>query len=206
MGQEPGPTRSFSSAELIGFVLPEDRERVAAAIEEFRRTGRDSAPEFRTHRPDGKVQWLISRGHVEYDEEDRAVRMAGVFVDITERKRTEESQLRSRKMEALGTLAGGIAHDFNNILLAISGNTRLAMTDLPANHPAHTSLREVDKASARAVDLVRRILLFSRQQEARREVMQLQPSHRGSIEPAAPYAACNDRRQHRVRRNSGGPR
>ena len=44
-------------------------------------------------------------------------------------------------MQSLGTLAGGIAHDFNNILLAISGNTRLAAEDLPTDHPAQVSLR-----------------------------------------------------------------
>src|SRR5690348_16289623 len=37
-----------------------------------------------------------------------------------------DAQLRSQKLEALGTLAGGIAHDFNNALQAITGNNVLA--------------------------------------------------------------------------------
>jgi CheY-like chemotaxis protein len=79
-------------------------------------------------------------------------------------------------VEALGTLAGGIAHDFNNILLAISGNAKLAMEDTDLIHPAQRSLREIARASARATSLVQRILAFSRQTEPRRELIQLRPA------------------------------
>ncbi|MET0286786.1 MAG: ATP-binding protein [Polyangiales bacterium] len=85
-----------------------------------------------------------------------------------------EAQLRSQKLEALGTLAGGIAHDFNNALQAITGNNVLARRHLPADHPAQSFLAEVETASARASDLVRRILTFSRPEEQRREVLELQ--------------------------------
>ncbi|HKO87088.1 MAG TPA: PAS domain S-box protein, partial [Burkholderiales bacterium] len=96
-------------------------------------------------------------------------------VDITARKRAEEAHRSSQKMEALGTLAGGIAHDFNNILYAISGNVRLALEDLGLHHPAHPSLREIDKAGKRASELVRQILSFARQQESARKPTPLQP-------------------------------
>jgi CheY-like chemotaxis protein/two-component sensor histidine kinase len=79
-------------------------------------------------------------------------------------------------MEALGTLAGGIAHDFNNILAAIEGNAKLAIADLPVDHAAQESLSEIEKSSARAVDIVRRILTFSRHQEPNRDVIDLQPA------------------------------
>jgi signal transduction histidine kinase/ActR/RegA family two-component response regulator len=85
-----------------------------------------------------------------------------------------EVQLRSQKLEALGTLAGGIAHDFNNALQAIAGNNMLARRCLPSDHPAQAFLVEVETASARASDLVRRILTFSRPEEQRREVLELQ--------------------------------
>jgi signal transduction histidine kinase/ActR/RegA family two-component response regulator len=84
-----------------------------------------------------------------------------------------EAQLRSQKLEALGTLAGGIAHDFNNALQAIMGNSVLARRCLPPDHPAQAFLAEVDTASTRASDLVRRILTFSRPEEQRREVIEL---------------------------------
>jgi len=97
------------------------------------------------------------------------------MLDLTERKKIEAQLLQSHKMEAIGQLAGGIAHDFNNLLAAIGGNTRLALEDLPADHPVRKYLAEIDKASTRAVELVRRILTFSRQQPPERKLLKLQP-------------------------------
>jgi signal transduction histidine kinase len=88
-------------------------------------------------------------------------------------KRELELQLRhAQKMEALGTLAGGIAHDFNNILTAIVGNASMALHEAPDGR-FREHLSEIEKASARATDLVRRILLFSRRSESERRVTNL---------------------------------
>jgi len=95
--------------------------------------------------------------------------------EMEHRKVMQQSQLRSQKLEALGTLSGGIAHDFNNMLLVIAGNAKLAATMLGETHPAQTALSEIGQASARATDLVRRILAFSRPQTTRHKHVQLQP-------------------------------
>lgn len=94
-------------------------------------------------------------------------------VDVTAKLRAEEERelfeanlRQAQKMQSLGTLAGGIAHDFNNILLAISGNAKLAAEDLPPEHPAQVSLAEIGKATARASGIVNQILTFSRREEA----------------------------------------
>jgi signal transduction histidine kinase len=95
--------------------------------------------------------------------------------DITERKQMEQALQRADKMQALGTLAGGIAHDFNNILLTVSGNAKLALEELPENLPAHLSVLEIAKAGSRGVALTRKILSFSRQEESKRQLMELEP-------------------------------
>jgi signal transduction histidine kinase/ActR/RegA family two-component response regulator len=129
---------------------------------------------WRRRHKDGRWLWL--EGTATNLLHDPAVRgIVTNYRDVTVRKRAEEAQIRSQKMEALGTLAGGIAHDFNNILLAITGNVKLAREDLPADHEIQQSLAEIAKASHRATELVRRILEFSRQQESQREVIELQP-------------------------------
>jgi two-component system, cell cycle sensor histidine kinase and response regulator CckA len=94
--------------------------------------------------------------------------------DVTERKKLEAQFLTTQRLESIGTLAGGIAHDFNNILTAITGNAKLARADLPVQHELQTPLREIERAGARASDLVRQILTFSRRQDARRDVVPLQ--------------------------------
>jgi len=90
------------------------------------------------------------------------------------RRRSLELQLRqSQKMDALGQMAGGVAHDFNNILTAIGGNAELIADDIPAGHPARASLDDIRSAHARAVDLVRRILTFSRKSDSHKRPVQL---------------------------------
>ena len=161
---------------ILSFIHADDRQRLQHGLVNFLGSSSlEHAQEYRIALPDGNVRWLSSRGRLERDADGRPLRMVGVCLDITDNKREEEFLLRSQKLEALGTLAGGIAHDFNNILLAISGNTELATEDLPPGHPAMESLVEIHKASARAADLVDRILSFSKPQDHKREVLNLQP-------------------------------
>ncbi|HNT88097.1 MAG TPA: ATP-binding protein, partial [Candidatus Hydrogenedentes bacterium] len=95
--------------------------------------------------------------------------------EIADRRRAErdkeklEAQLRqAEKMKAIGTLAGGIAHDFNNILSSILGFTEMTLVKADADFPYRRYLEEVFKAGNRAKELVRQILVFSRQSEEER--------------------------------------
>jgi PAS domain S-box-containing protein len=86
------------------------------------------------------------------------------FKELEAEGRRIQGQLQqAQKMEAIGTLAGGIAHDFNNILSAVMGYTEIAMLELGEEAPVYRRLDEVLKAAARARDLIRQILTFSRQ-------------------------------------------
>ena len=93
----------------------------------------------------------------------------GFARDITERREKDEALRRSeaqlqqaQKMEAIGRLAGGIAHDFNNLLCAIGGNIDLASMELDPQHPASELVTEARQALARAAELTRQLLVFSR--------------------------------------------
>ncbi|HEY6641954.1 ATP-binding protein [Povalibacter sp.] len=102
--------------------------------------------------------------------------------DITARQQAERERIgleaalrQAQRLEAIGTLTGGIAHDFNNILSSIVGNIRLVMEDLPVGHPARQSAHEIRNATSRARDLVKRLMTFSRQQEAPQSPLDLAP-------------------------------
>lgn len=88
-----------------------------------------------------------------------------IATDITDYKRLEKKLRQAQKMESIGKLAGGIAHDFNNILYPIMGFTQMSMDELPKNHPVQENLLDVLDGAKRARDLVKQILLFSRQQD-----------------------------------------
>jgi two-component system, cell cycle sensor histidine kinase and response regulator CckA len=84
--------------------------------------------------------------------------------------RLEEKMLEAQKMESLGMMAGGIAHDFNNLLATVLGNMELALEapDLPED--VATCLEESKKATLKAAELSREMLLYAGQHP-----MQLRP-------------------------------
>ncbi len=86
--------------------------------------------------------------------------------DITDTRRLEAQFLQAQKMEAVGRLAGGMAHDFNNILGVIIGYSDLSLDLVGHQSPANQHLRQIKKASQRAVLLIRQLLAFSRLQVA----------------------------------------
>ncbi len=180
--RSPSHDRIFGYAEQVPewsfeifmkHVHPEDRESVRASFKQCLEQQSKWDFECRIIRADGETRWIWACGSHYKDQSGKSTHMMGTVADVTDRKRSEEMRIRSQKLEGLGTLAGGISHDFNNILLAISGNARLASTDLPADHPLQESLAEISKAAARAADLVQRILAFSRPQELKQHAAQL---------------------------------
>jgi signal transduction histidine kinase/ActR/RegA family two-component response regulator len=78
-------------------------------------------------------------------------------------------------LRALGRLTGGLAHDLNNILTAIMGHTHLALLDLEEERPIKSSLIEIQEASSRAADVVRRILTFRRPRPPQKSAAHLEP-------------------------------
>ena len=112
---EPG-TDNPSYADWEARIHPEDRE---AANQQVRDVLEGREAEFRAEhrivRRDGSVRWLAGFGKVERDADGVALRMSGINIDITERKRDEEHiQLLMREVnhrsKNLLSLVQGIAH------------------------------------------------------------------------------------------------
>ncbi len=70
-------------------VHPDDRALVSAAIERAIAERSHYRCEYRIVLPDGSHRWLISRGEAVYKIGGECVRLTGVTVDITDRKRAE---------------------------------------------------------------------------------------------------------------------
>jgi PAS domain S-box-containing protein len=92
----------------------------------------------------------------------------------SERERALQRQLdRSRRLESVGQLAGGIAHDFNNILAVILNYAEFAAEGLEQDSPVRADIEEIQKAAERAAALTRQLLIFSRREVAKPEVLYL---------------------------------
>lgn len=109
-----------------------------------------------------------------------AVATVGLRNREQHRRRAEEALehsrgqlLRSQKLDALGRLAGGLAHDINNYLAAIRGHCELVRMK---RHEGDRLVRKMDsviRTVDRASTLIDRLLVFSRRQPMKLEVVRL---------------------------------
>jgi PAS domain S-box-containing protein len=83
-----GQDESLRLNDLLVYIHPDDRTRVAYDVENSESAGIPFEGEFRIIPPDGKERWIVARGKT--ISEHRGVRRMGVILDITERKRAEE--------------------------------------------------------------------------------------------------------------------
>jgi two-component system cell cycle sensor histidine kinase/response regulator CckA len=105
--------------EWLQLIHPEDRERVLAEREQTRQGGDPCDNEFRVVWPDGTLHWLLAKGKLLRDSEGSPIRMVGVTMDITARKRSEatlrENEERFRNMA-----------DSTPVMICASGPDKLA--------------------------------------------------------------------------------
>jgi two-component system, cell cycle sensor histidine kinase and response regulator CckA len=101
-----------------------------------------------------------------------------IATDITERRRSAEERAelehrlaQAQRLESIGQLAGGVAHDFNNLLSVILTCVGFAMRELPADHPVRDDVEEIGRAADRAAALTRQLLMFSRREVVKPEVL-----------------------------------
>jgi PAS domain S-box-containing protein len=79
----------------IRSIHPDDLPNVTAALDRAVETGADYEADYRIVQADGSLRWVSARGRSQLDSAGKPVRMPGVLVDITERKRLEHD-LRAR--------------------------------------------------------------------------------------------------------------
>lgn len=108
------PTDTFTYETLLQSIHPEDRNEHERAVDAAVATGTALDVEYRVIWPDGSMHWLQVRGHADYDDRGRPSRMAGISLDVTERKRTEESlREETRTLELLNLTGAALAGDLD---------------------------------------------------------------------------------------------
>lgn len=168
---------SLRGEAWMAYLHPQDTEIFSRFVDDLvRGVDEEIFCKFRGRVIAGNYRWFALSGRVTTrDGVGMPQRAIGTARDLTSQHRAEEEQTRRdaralqfQKMEAIGELAGGIAHDFNNTLTTIMGYTELALleVDHAHQHKLTTYLREVYQGGRRARDLISKMLLFSRREEA----------------------------------------
>ncbi len=91
VGCVDGPT---SVAEALALVVPDDVAGLTAPLPGLAADGGEYDVEFRVVHPEHGLRWLAALGHVTRDAEGRAVRLTGITLDVTERRRAAEERER----------------------------------------------------------------------------------------------------------------
>jgi PAS domain S-box-containing protein len=155
---------------FLAHVVEEDQSAVDAAFSSVIETGRLDL-ECRICRADGQVRWIAMRGQVKRDDAGKPLRVAGILMDRTDQRLTEEALRQAQKMEAIGQLTGGVAHDFNNLLTVIVGGLDM-MLRRPEQVDRVVRLAEAAMGAARRGEqLTQQLLAFSRRQMLRPQTL-----------------------------------
>jgi signal transduction histidine kinase len=163
--------------DAIQFYAPEARDSIREAMESCIKEGTRFDITLPLITAKGKRIHVRAMGEVE-KRDGKAVRLYGVFQDVTEQAETQEQLLRlkdgmskAQRVEALGIMTSGIAHDFNNINASIQGNAEILASRLNDDH-SKDLMADIIDGCGHARNLVHRILAFTRneQKEVREKV------------------------------------
>ncbi len=154
-------------------IHPDDRQ---TCLERFRKAITEREPlhhEYRMRRFDDEYRWLLDVAVPRFDEHGAFRGLIGCSTDVTDRRRLEQRLVQAERAQAIGQLAGGIAHDFNNLITGISGHVTLLQEEAGLGALAREDLDQIQRSAARAANLTRQLLAFSRRQVLAPRVLDL---------------------------------
>jgi two-component sensor histidine kinase len=118
-GLEPGPA-TVPAVEgergIRSMVDENDLPAIREAFDQLSQQGGTHQAEVRIRRPDGETRWCLVSATADRGDDERIARIAGVTLDITERKRAEQTQL---------LLAKEVDHRARNALAVVQAVLRM---------------------------------------------------------------------------------
>ena len=149
-------------------VHPDDREPVSQAVAKATKDGGDFESEYRVVLSGSGERWLAARGRVEFNDNKQPLRMRGISIDITERRRAEQEVAQHRaelahltRVHTLGELSGSLAHELNQPLGIILTNAQAARNLLERDPPDIAEVRDIladiVAADRRAGEVIQRL-------------------------------------------------
>jgi PAS domain S-box-containing protein len=113
-------TFAVTPASVQALLHSDDIDELRKAMAQFNKGAKSYEAEFRITRPDGEVRWCVGTAAATIDRGGRVIRVSGVTVDITERKRAEERQ---------NLLAREVDHRAKNALALAQSIVRLTRSE-----------------------------------------------------------------------------
>ena len=167
------PERLTSDPQFgLSRVHPDDLSKVTEALLGAKVTGSYTC-EFRWQCADGKYRIFLDQGILSKGIDGRRPEILGTLLDITERRGLEDQLLQSQRLDAVGKLTGGLAHDFNNLLAAVLSGLGLIERHVTLDDHARKVVELTRHSAKQGVELVTRMLAFSRRQNLKPAAVRL---------------------------------
>lgn len=168
----------------MGFIHPDDRERVAKEWGEAVRSGDRLRISYRVLTTEGSYRWCEAKTRKRLDGGTQPAIWYGTLEDVHERHLAEESHGRLQeeliqvsRLNAVGAMASVIAHDLNQPLTAatsyLRGAKRLLGERKGSRYEVIDALDEADRAVVRSADIVRQMRAFLARGEVERRTERL---------------------------------
>jgi two-component system, LuxR family, sensor kinase FixL len=162
------PGGNISLGRFLDTLHADDREPTRQRVQRALNGDGNFQAEYRVLLPDGVERWIGTRGHVEFDQGRRPLRMRGVSIDLTERKAAELEAAQHRaelahltRVTTLSELSGSLAHELNQPLAVILSNAQAAQRLLAQSPPdiaeASAILMDIVRADCRAGEVIQRL-------------------------------------------------
>lgn len=160
----------FNRQDMIGkrldsFAHPADRSAVNQLVSDAFNRDVVHPAIFRMSRRDGSHGWFEANTapfHRSRGANETVV--VCVIRDVTHRRQSEESLLRTERLKAVGEMASGVAHNFNNLLQIVTGGAQLSLTDLEMGdyEQVKSNLKRMLDSARLGSETVRRLQQFAR--------------------------------------------
>lgn len=169
------PIGNFSEnyEDFIRLIHPGDQDYVNSYMQKIINSGVDLNLEYRIVHPDGFTHYIGSKGKVYRDNKGNPTQVAGICLDISDRKRTEEELRFSKEMaERLAEKAESASHAKTSFLASMSHEIRtplngvIGMTTLLSNTTLspdqHEYVKTIFTSSNALLSVINDILDFSK--------------------------------------------
>ncbi|MFH1980353.1 MAG: ATP-binding protein [Pseudomonadota bacterium] len=152
---------------IVDVIAPESHETALKLYDQVLQGIYSDGAEYQIRRKDGSTYYGYINTRPTLDSDSPG--LIGYIFDLTRLKeaefalrKSEETLIRSKKMESLGLLAGGVAHDLNNILSGIVSYPELLLMDLPEDSKLRKPIETMQESGHRAAAIVQDLLTVAR--------------------------------------------
>jgi PAS domain S-box-containing protein len=150
---------------------PDDRDWAVTFCVKATEEKRPHEFEYRMIAADGRTVWLRDIVTVVV-EDDQPIKVRGLMVDTTERKKMQEQLIVADRLASIGELASGIAHELNNPLTSIIGFSQLLLDkDIPDE--VKEDLNVINREAQRTAEVVRNLLTFARKHPPEKKLVDI---------------------------------